>query len=103
MLSNGFLLHIEKFVRILNSKLPEYSRISCVFKEIDNNGINVFLIYMANMASQNMKFPFGLVILNILNMMRIYHINLMLELNQNRKHIDVVNMSLNILKILKKK
>lgn len=45
MLSNGFLLHIEKLVRILNSKLPEYSRISCVFKEIDNNGINVVDLY----------------------------------------------------------
>lgn len=45
MLSNGFLLHIERLVRILNLKLPQYSHISCVFKEINSNGINQIDLY----------------------------------------------------------
>lgn len=45
MIGNGFLLHVEKLVRILNDKLPEYSRISCDFKEINNVGINQVDLY----------------------------------------------------------
>jgi hypothetical protein len=45
MLSNGFLLHIERLSRILNSKLPQYSRISCVFKEFNNFGVNQVDLY----------------------------------------------------------
>ena len=45
MLSNGFLLNIEKLVRILNDKLPEYSNISCDFKSFNEVGINESYIY----------------------------------------------------------
>ena len=45
MLSNGFLLNIEKLVRILNDRLPDYSNISCDFKSFNEVGINESYIY----------------------------------------------------------
>jgi hypothetical protein len=45
MLSNGFLLNIEKLVRILNDRLPDYSNISFDFKLFNEVGINESYIY----------------------------------------------------------
>ena len=45
MKSNGFLLNIEKLARILNGKLPEYSKISCVLKSFNDLGVNEVYMY----------------------------------------------------------
>ena len=52
MLSNGFLLNIEKLVRILNDRLPDYSNISCDFKSFNEVGINESYIYARYGASK---------------------------------------------------
>ena len=45
MKSNGFILNVEKLARILNHKLPEYSKISCDLKSFNDLGVNEVYMY----------------------------------------------------------